>query len=357
MKQIRLFLLGLVFAIAGTTQAANTLKVADIEVAPGESVVLSIELENDNTNLMGWQCDIVLPEGLTLKLKANGKPAATLGDRFATTEHSISSSILANGAYRFIATSMDGDAIPGTTGTLFTVTVQADASLAERLRVGDLKSGDLSKTHRPQREVMRAGTGPAPTLAGKVTNIEFNTQDNQKLTLDDVTIAVTIPSVELPKCAIPTISYGNDEISFDCETEGAEFIYEIADTDIGLGNAVKVALTKTYTITVYAKKEAYENSDVATATLTWIDVEARTGDLTTGVNEVQALPVLIQAINGLITVTGADDGMKVEAFGLDGVQAGSAYSYNGTATVSTTLQTGSVAIVKIGEKNVKVTIK
>ena len=345
MKQIRLFLLGLVFAIAGTTQAANTLKVADIEVAPGESVVLSIELENDNTNLMGWQCDIVLPEGLTLKLKANGKPAATLGDRFATTEHSISSSILANGAYRFIATSMDGDAIPGTTGTLFTVTVQADASLAERLRVGDLKSG------------MRAGTGPAPTLAGKVTNIEFNTQDNQKLTLDDVTIAVTIPSVELPKCAIPTISYGNDEISFDCETEGAEFIYEIADTDIGLGNAVKVALTKTYTITVYAKKEAYENSDVATATLTWIDVVPGAGDITTQVAEVKAYPVLITSNGGLLTLTGVPVGTPITVYNLSGQNVGSATATAGTTQVITTLSSGAVAIVKIGSKSVKVMVK
>ena len=42
---------------------------------------------------------------------------------------------------------------------------------------------------------------------------------------------------------------------------------------------------------------------------------------------------------------------------MNGVLAGSAHSYNGTATVSTTLQAGTTAIVKIGEKSVKVVVK
>ena len=110
--------------------AADILIIQDVEVSPGQSVDLCIELDNETANLMGWQCDIILPEGLTLALKSNGKPAATLGDRFSETGHTISSNRLSNGAYRFIATSMDGDAIPGTEGTLFTVTLQADALLS-----------------------------------------------------------------------------------------------------------------------------------------------------------------------------------------------------------------------------------
>ena len=169
MRLRRLFILGLVLAIAGITQAADILKVQDVEVAAGESVTLNIELTNTTTNLMGWQCDISLPEGLTLELKANGKPKATLGERFSTTEHTISSTVLANGSYRFIATSMDGETIPGTSGTLFSVTIIADASLAT-----DTK------------------------LSGVVKNIEFNTKDNQKLTFSDVSFGVTISGEATP---------------------------------------------------------------------------------------------------------------------------------------------------------------
>ena len=152
-------------ALAGIAQAANDkLVVQDVSMEAGSSVTLNVALENETTNLMGFQCDIVLPEGLTLKLKNNGKPTATLGSRFEDTGHSISSSVTSSGAYRFIATSLDGEAIPETSGTLFTVTLQADASLA-----------------------------PGTTLACLVKNIEFNTQDNQKMTFSNVSFTVTIP--------------------------------------------------------------------------------------------------------------------------------------------------------------------
>lgn len=249
MKTKRLFILGLVLAFAGIAHAADVLKVEGVKVAPGESVTLSIELENETTNLMGWQCDIVLPEGLSLALKANGKPAASLGDRFVTTEHSISSSRLANGNYRFIATSMDGEAIPGNSGTLFIVTLQADASLA-----------------------------PSTTLTGTVTNIEFNTQDNQKLTLPDVTIDIAIPSNELLKCATPTISFANGELEFSCETEGVEYEYEVTVADAKKDKGSKVSLTGVYKVSVYATKEGYEDSDVATLEFSMSDT-GLTGDV------------------------------------------------------------------------------
>ena len=166
MKLKRLIILGLVLACAGISHAADVLTVKNVKVNPGESVTIEIELSNTSDNLMGWQCDISLPEGLTLELKANGKPKATLGERFSTTNHSISSSCRANNTYRFIATSTVGEAIPGTSGTLFTVTLKADAALTS-----------------------------SPMLTGMVKNIEFNTIDNKKLSFDDVTFFVIIPSL------------------------------------------------------------------------------------------------------------------------------------------------------------------
>ena len=163
MKNLRLFLISAMLVLAGIAQAANDkLTVQDVSMESGSSVSLDVVLENETTNLMGFQCDIVLPEGLSLKLKSNGKPAATLGSRFEDTGHTISSSVTSSGAYRFIATSLEGETIHETSGTLFTVTLQADASLA-----------------------------PGTTLEGVVQKIEFNTQDNQKLVFDNVTFSIS----------------------------------------------------------------------------------------------------------------------------------------------------------------------
>ena len=76
---------------------------------------------------------------------------------------------------------------------------------------------------------------------------------------------------ETPKCATPTIAFDKDGLVFSCETPDVDISYEITDSDIrkGFANGNKVSLTPVYTITYYAMKTGYENSDVATATIRW----------------------------------------------------------------------------------------
>ena len=160
------------------------------------------------------------------------------------------------------------------------------------------------------------------------------------------------------KCATPTISYVNGELAFACETEGVEFVSEITDTDIRKFYDAKVSLSVTYTITVYATKAGYDNSDVATATLCWIDAEPKTEGLEEdAVTEVKALPVLIQTEGSLITVRGLDAGTEVSAYSTNGMLLDSAVSAQGTAILRTSLTSGSTAIIKIGQKAVKVIVK
>jgi len=74
-----------------------------------------------------------------------------------------------------------------------------------------------------------------------------------------------------------------------CATEGVEYVTDIADADIKKHYDATISLTATYTISVYAMKTGYDNSE--------------------------------------------------------------------TATISTGLQAGSVAIVKIGQKSIQVVVK
>lgn len=67
---------------------------------------------------------------------------------------------------------------------------------------------------------------------------------------------------EAPKCATPTISYVNGKLMFSCETEDVKYQYDYKS--MGSGSANNVELEQTYIISVYATKEGYENSDVAT---------------------------------------------------------------------------------------------
>ena len=75
------------------------------------------------------------------------------------------------------------------------------------------------------------------------------------------------------------------------------------------------------------------------------------------ITQVRANALLIQSENRKIIINGVDDGTNVSVYNTNGVLSGTAISHNGSATINTNLQMGSVAIVKIGEKQVKVIIR
>ncbi len=66
------------------------------------------------------------------------------------------------------------------------------------------------------------------------------------------------------KCSTPTISIVDGGLTFSCETEDVEFIYEITAKEVKEQSDGKIALGDTYIISVYATKAGYEDSDVVT---------------------------------------------------------------------------------------------
>ncbi len=171
------------------------------------------------------------------------------------------------------------------------------------------------------------------------------------------TDGTTPETPETPKCEKPTISYENGQLKMSCATEGVEYVTDITDADIKKHYDATISLTATYNISVYATKSGYENSETATATLCWIDQQPKTEGITNGIANVPAQAVLIQSEGGSIKVQGVDEGTQVNVYGINGTQAGSAISQSGAAIINTNLQPGSIAIVKIGQKSVKVVIK
>ena len=73
--------------------------------------------------------------------------------------------------------------------------------------------------------------------------------------------------------------------------------------------------------------------------------------------EVQAVPVLIQTQGNTINVQGAEAGTEIILYGTNGVQLDSVIATTGVASLNASGLSGSVAIVKIGNKTVKVLTK
>ena len=111
-----------------------------------------------------------------------------------------------------------------------------------------------------------------------------------------------------------------------------------------------------YTITAYATKEHYENSDAVTLTLCWIPCTEEHEE-NNGILTIPSKPVLISTQGGTITVSGLAAGTAVAAYSTAGTQLATATATDGTATLATNLEAGNIAIIKMGDYSIRIAIK
>ena len=155
-------------------------------------------------------------------------------------------------------------------------------------------------------------------------------------------------------CAAPTISYESGKLKFDCETTGAEYHYTITDADMAsdaYSKDGKVTLSAAYHISVYATADGYSASDKAEATLYWINANLENG---TNINQVRTRGVVASAHDGIISLSGLDDGEVVKFFAADGKYLGSTVAANGAASYAVS---ESLVIAKVGKDSIKIAMK
>ena len=99
-----------------------------------------------------------------------------------------------------------------------------------------------------------------------------------------------------------------------------------------------------------------ESLEAYKAASPWNKFKNIVGDAT-GISRVHNDPVQVHHDNGHITVEGVEDGTMVSVYDIKGVQIGSSLVEGGKVSIPTNLQTGNIAIVKIKDKSIKITIK
>ena len=155
-------------------------------------------------------------------------------------------------------------------------------------------------------------------------------------------------------CATPSISYESGKLMFASETAGAKYHYTITDTDIktdALSEKGEVSLSAAYHISVYATADGYKASDKAEATLYWINANLENG---TNINQVRTRGVVASAHDGIISLSGLDDGEVVKFFAADGKYLGSTVAANGAASYAVS---ESLVIAKVGKDSIKIAMK
>ena len=161
-------------------------------------------------------------------------------------------------------------------------------------------------------------------------------------------------SKPVTQCSTPSISYESGKLKFACETTGAKYHYTITDTDIksdALSENGEVSLSAAYNISVYATADGYKASDKAEATLYWIDANLDTG---TNINMVKTRGVVASAHDGIVTLSGLDNGEVVKFYATDGKYLGSSVAANGSASYAVN---ESLVIAKVGKDSIKIAVK
>ena len=156
------------------------------------------------------------------------------------------------------------------------------------------------------------------------------------------------------QCSTPSISYESGKLKFDSETAGAKYHYTITDTDIktdALSENGEVSLSAAYQISVYATADGYTASDKAEATLYWINANLDNG---TNINQVRTRGVVASAHDGVISLSGLDDGEVVKFYAADGKYIGSTVAANGAASYAVS---ESLVVAKVGKDSIKIAMK
>ena len=128
-------------------------------------------------------------------------------------------------------------------GTDATITFNPDAGYT----VKSLKLGSL--------DVTSSVTANSYTLS----NIQGN-----------ATLTVEFDEIPPEQCATPTIDFVDGELRFECDTEEAQFVYEITNADVRTGSTYYKAKlggsekASVFKVSVYAKKPGFADSEVVT---------------------------------------------------------------------------------------------
>ena len=104
-----------------SNEIIDYVNVVDQSISAGNSTIMEINVNNFETNLVGFQMDLTLPEGVSVD-----KTGCALSSRITDEDQELVIGKLENGIYRIMSTSLSLIPISGNDGTLLTLKLTAE---------------------------------------------------------------------------------------------------------------------------------------------------------------------------------------------------------------------------------------
>ena len=229
MKQ-RIQTLFIVLLAIGSSAMGQTLSVEPIEVDAGSETTLVVSASG-LSDVTALQFNLKLPEGITL-VGSN-----ELGD--AANAHTLDVRPLASGDNMFVFYNLDKALLND--GVLIRIPVSASAE--------------------------------AQSATGSLYTFHTATTDAVSHELSDASFSITVKAPAALKCATPVLTFASGKVKCTCETTGVTYRYTVAPTAAtGESTTGEISFGTTFTISVKAVRDGYEDSDAATLTIPMAEV-------------------------------------------------------------------------------------
>ena len=115
------YILSIIATAFGMLSAnAQTVSVSDVTIKAGETMEVSINLTNTQTNIVSFQMDLTLPDGITIN-----KAGCSLGSRITDANQELTIGKQPNGSIRLTSTSFALNPITGTSGEIVSLSLTA----------------------------------------------------------------------------------------------------------------------------------------------------------------------------------------------------------------------------------------
>ncbi|MBR2234770.1 MAG: dockerin type I repeat-containing protein [Prevotella sp.] len=129
------------------SQIANTVYMNNVKTCKGTQAEIAIQMKN-TADIRGFQFNLYLPDGVTVKKHTNGKYMATLcQERLDDGDsHTLNVTMQEDGALLFLCSSLSDETFLGNDGDIISLTVEVSEDMADGDHTVTLKNIKLSET-------------------------------------------------------------------------------------------------------------------------------------------------------------------------------------------------------------------
>ncbi len=170
-----------VMAAYNETATTSSVFIEPFQINPGEEKEILVNLNNPDLDVISFQFDLVLPEGIEVVYDEDYY-LVDAGSRLRRS-YVVESNKLANGAFRVLAYSTKNETIKGTSGDIVKITVKAADTLADGIYT--LNFSETTLTNPDQQSVYTEDTSCAISV-GNATGVQSVGTAVQRQTIYDL---------------------------------------------------------------------------------------------------------------------------------------------------------------------------